>query len=304
LRVTALAGGTGSAKLLRGLYSLPIELTVIANVGDNIWVHGLYVCPDVDIAMYTLAGVSNPDTGWGIAGDTFSTLSQISRLGGETWFKLGDKDSATSILRTAMLRRGMTLTAVTDTLRKSFGVRSKLLPATDQNLETRIVTQAGDLHLQEYWVREKGEPEVTRVRYRGAGRASMTKEVRRALFGADRVVVCPANPITSIAPMLAVNGFAKELARSDARVVALSPMVGGAPFSGPAGKLMKSIGRRADSVGIASMYRKFADCIVVSSEDSAMKKQIEAMGMECITSQTMMKTHEDERRLARELLEV
>jgi len=304
LRVAALAGGTGSAKLLRGLYSLHVDLAVIANVGDNVWIHGLYVCPDIDIAMYTLAGVANPKSGWGIAGDTFMTLSQISRLGQETWFRLGDKDMATSILRTVMLRQGMTLTAVTDKLRKSLGVRCKVLPVTDDDVETRIVTPAGDLHFQEFWVRDKGEPDITGVRYRGASRASISSELRRVLSWADRIVVCPANPITSIGPMLAVSGFADELAKSNARVVALSPMVGNAPISGPAGKLMKAVGRRADSVGIASMYQKFVDCIVVSTEDHAMKKQIEALGIECITSETTMESHADEQRLAREIVEV
>jgi LPPG:FO 2-phospho-L-lactate transferase len=304
LKVTALAGGTGSAKLLRGLYSLPVDLTVIANVGDNIWVHGLYVCPDIDIAMYTLAGIANPETGWGIAGDTFRTLSQISRLGGESWFKLGDKDIATSALRTAMLHRGMKLTAVTERLRKSFGLRCALLPATDQEVETRIATADGNMHLQEFWVREKGKPEVNGVRYRGASRASITTKVRKALSGADRIVICPANPITSIGPMLAVGGFARELAKSGGRVVSLSPMVGDAPFSGPAGKLMKAVGNRANSVGVASMYQKFVDCIVVASEDQAMKKQIVSLGMECVASETTMKSLEDEQRLARELLTV
>jgi LPPG:FO 2-phospho-L-lactate transferase len=304
LKVTALAGGTGSAKLLRGIYSLPPDLTVIANVGDNIWVHGLCVCPDIDIAMYTLAGIANSETGWGIAGDTFWALTQLSRLGSEAWFKLGDKDMATSIVRTAMLRRGKTLTAVTDGLRKSFGLRCKLLPATDHDLETRIITSAGNFHLQEFWVRDRGRPDVTEVHYRGASKASMTLEVRKALSGADRIIVCPANPVTSIGPMLAVRGFAKELAESDARVVALSPMLGAAPFSGPAGKLMNAMGRRADSIGVASMYRKFVDCMVVSSDDIDMKKRIEALGIECVTSDTRMKTRKDEIRLAKELLEV
>lgn len=304
MKVTALAGGTGSAKLLRGLYSLPVDLTVIANVGDNIWMHGLYVCPDIDIAMYTLAGIANPDTGWGIAGDTFRTLSQISRIGGESWFKLGDKDIATSALRTAMLRRGLKLTAITERLRKSFGLRCMLLPATDQDVETRISTPAGDLHLQEFWVREKGEPEVDGVRYRGASKARITNKVRKALSGADRIVICPANPITSISPMLAVGGFERELASSGGRVVALSPMIGDAPFSGPASKLMKAVGKRANSLGIASMYQKFVDCIVVASEDYALKKRIASLGMECVASDTMMNSREDEQRLARELLAV
>jgi LPPG:FO 2-phospho-L-lactate transferase len=304
LKVTALAGGTGSAKLLRGLYSLPVDLTVIANVGDNFWVHGLYVCPDIDIAMYTLAGIANPKTGWGIAGDTFRTLSQISRLGGETWFKLGDKDFATSIQRTVMLRRGMRLTEVTERLGRSLGLRCRLLPATDQEVETRISTRAGDLHLQEFWVREKGKPQVKRVHYHGASRASITSRVRRALSGADRIIVCPANPVTSIGPMLAVGGFERELSRSGGRVVALSPMVGDAPFSGPAGKMMKALGRRANSVGVASMYQKFVDCIVVASEDMAMKSRIVSIGMECVPSEIRMKNNEDERRLAQEMLEV
>ncbi|HEY6283320.1 MAG TPA: 2-phospho-L-lactate transferase [Nitrososphaerales archaeon] len=302
--MTALAGGTGSAKLLRGLYSLPVDLTVIANVGDNIWMHGLYVCPDIDIAMYTLAGIANPKTGWGIAGDTFRTLSQISRLGGESWFRLGDKDMATSALRTAMLNRGMKLTAVTDRLRKSFGLRCTLLPATDQEVETRIATPDGDIHLQEFWVREKSEPKVIGVRYRGASRASITSRVRKALSDADRIVICPANPITSISPMLAVGDFARELARSPGRVVALSPMVGDAPVSGPAGKLMKAVRKRANSVGVAEMYQRFVDCIVVASEDRAMKKRIVSLGMDCVSSETIMKSHGDEQRLARELLVV
>ncbi|MDA4120235.1 MAG: 2-phospho-L-lactate transferase [Thaumarchaeota archaeon] len=302
--MTALAGGTGSAKLLRGLYSLPIDLTVVANVGDNVWMHGLYVCPDIDIAMYTLAGIANPKTGWGIAGDTFRTLSQISRLGGESWFKLGDKDIATSVLRTAMLNRGMKLTTVTERLRKSFGLRCVLLPATDQEVETRIATPAGDMNLQEFWVREKGEPEVKGMRYRGASGASITTRVRKAISGADRVVICPANPITSICPMLAVGDFARELASSGGRVVALSPMVGDAPVSGPAGKLMKAVGKTANSVGVAMMYQKFVDCIVVASEDQAMKKRIVSLGMDCVSSETIMKSRGDEQRLARELLAV
>jgi LPPG:FO 2-phospho-L-lactate transferase len=304
LRVTALAGGTGSAKLLRGIYSLPVDLTVIANVGDNIWMNGLYVCPDLDIAMYTLGGIANPETGWGIAGDSFGTLSQLSRLGGEAWFKLGDRDMATSMRRTAMLRQGTTLTKITEVLRKSYGVSCKLLPATNDELETRIITPVGDMHLQEFWVRERGKPDVADVRYRGASKARITREAKEGISEADRIIICPANPITSVGPMLAVRGFARALAKSDARVVALSPMVGGAPYSGPAGKLMKAVGKRADSIAIASMYRKFVDSIVISSKDVAMEERIQALGMECMTSDTTMKTSKDERRLAKELLEI
>ena len=303
MKVVALAGGTGSAKLLRGLYQLPLDLKVVANVGDNFWVYGVYVCPDIDIASYTLAGVSDRIKGWGQAGDTFEALSQLSRLGAETWFRLGDRDLAVSLARTEMIRRGATLTEATESTRKALGVRCPILPVTDDHVETRVVTPVGDLHLQEFWVRDKGAPKATRVRYRGAKRARVTRQVASALSEADRVVVCPANPVTSVGPMLAVPGFTRLLQDSEARVVALSPMIGGAPFSGPAGKLMKAGGSRQDSLGVADLYSKFLDCILISQDDSALRPRIESLGLGCVTSDTRMTGSSDELRLAKELLE-
>jgi len=302
MKVVALAGGTGSAKLLRGLSRLPIDLTVVANVGDNTWVYGVYVCPDVDIATYTLAGISN-SRGWGIAGDTFEELHELSQLGVKTWFRLGDRDMAVCLTRTDMIRHGKSLTEATREIAGSLGVESPVLPVTDQQLETKIRTPAGELHLQEFWVRDGGRPKVVGVRYDGARGARLTPEVAAAVSAADRVVVCPANPVTSVGPILAVSGFRRLVKDSDARIVALSPMEGAAPFSGPAGKLLRATGSVADSYGVAKLYSDFVDCIIISDADVALGEKIRALGMECLTTGTRMRGPSDELRLARVMIE-
>ena len=296
-----MAGGTGSAKLLRGLARLPIGLTVLANVGDNFWIYGAYVCPDVDIATYTLAGISGR-RGWGIAGDSFKVLRELSRLGEETWFRLGDRDLAACLARTEMLRKGMSLTEATEKLSESLGVGPAILPVTDDRVETRILTADGDLHLQEFWVRERGRPKVTRVRYEGARAAKPTFEVAAALSAADRVIVCPANPVTSVGPMLAVSGFRRLLREADARMVALSPMEGAGPFSGPAGKLLRATGTSPTSYGVARLYSDFLDCMVISEADALLGDRIRALGIECTAADTRMRGPADELRLARAMI--
>ena len=302
MKVVALAGGTGSAKLLRGLASTKCDLTVVSNVGDNVWMHGLYVCPDIDIAMYTLAGIADAKRGWGIEGDTFTTLGQLGSLGRETWFALGDRDLATHILRTAAIRGGKTLTQATEDLCRDFGVRARILPATNSPLETRIFTHEGEMGLQEFWVRRKGRPWATGVGYRGAESAKVTAEVEERVLEADVVVVCPANPITSIGPLLAVRGLEECLARAGAKVAALSPMAGRAAFSGPAAKLMKACGVRPDSLGVASLYLGFVDAMVIDLEDENMAPRIRALGVRCRPSDTRLESAASERRLAEELL--
>lgn len=304
MRVVALAGGTGSAKLLRGLSALGVDLTVVANVGDNVWMHGLYVCPDLDIAMYTLAGLANRKQGWGIEGDTFRTLAQLGQMGESTWFALGDMDIATQIVRTRMLREGLTLTSITEELRKAFHVAQTILPLTDDPVETRILTSAGCVHFEEFWVRDRGRPAVKGVAYKGSSRARPTKEVEKAIRRADRVVLCPANPVTSVGPMLAVPGFCRKLSRTRAQVTALSPMVGRVPFSGPAAKLMRAVGIRPGSVGVAQMYSEFLDSIVIDRNDADVVAEIEELGVKCVLSDTLMRDRSDEERLSKELLEV
>ena len=304
MKVVALAGGTGSAKLLAGLAKIPVELTVVANVGDNYWVYGTYVCPDVDIACYTLAGIGDRSRGWGIAGDTFSVLGELARLGEETWFKLGDRDMAACLFRTAMLRSGATLTEATRSICRSLGVRASVLPATDSPVETMVSTPGGDLHLQEFWVRDGGRPEVKGVWYRGARRARVSQEVARAVAAADRVVVCPANPVTSVGPVLAIPGMVPLLKRSKARVVALSPMEGRGAFSGPADRLLKAGGVSPDSVGVAGMYAPFLDAMVISERDSGMKAEIERLGVACVPSRTRIEGEADGVRLGEALLSI
>ena len=281
-----------------------MDLTAVVNVGDNAWMYGVYVCPDIDIATYTLAGVADPERGWGIESDTFRVLGGLSRLGEDTWFRLGDLDLATCLLRTEMLRNGATLTAATDRIRRALRVTSPILPATDGSVETWLSTSRGEMHLQEFWVRERGRPGVEAVAYRGASRSAPTARVKSAIRGADRIVICPANPVTSVGPMLALKGFVNLLAGSRARVVALSPMVGRAPVSGPAGKLLKSVGLRPDSVGVAELYSGFLDAILISDSDSGLRGKIEALGVRSAGTDTLMIDRDAESRLARELLEL
>jgi len=303
MRVVALAGGTGSAKLLRGLTGLSADLTVVANVGDNHWFHGLYVCPDVDIAMYTLAGISDERKGWGIEGDTFRVLGQLGVLGEETWFTLGDLDLATSIVRTKLLREGKSLTEATASLGKALEVKPRILPATDSEVETRLMTSSGAMDLQRFWVRKRGRPRVTRVEYRGARSASPSPQVKRALKDAEKVILCPANPVTSIGPIVAIRGMRKILSGCKAEVVALSPMVGSRPFSGPAGRLMKQLGFKPDSAGVASIYNGFIDKMIIDCRDLAMVEEIERLGIACSSTDTFMSTRSDEKRLAKAVLE-
>jgi len=298
MKVVALAGGTGSAKLLRGLVGIASELIVVANVGDNFWAHGLYVCPDVDIATYALAGLSDPVKGWGLKGDTFNFNDQLAELGQETWFRLGDRDVATSVVRTELLKAGASLTEVTLVIGRALGARCPVIPATDSPVETRMRTRSGSMHLQEFWVRDGGRHRVTGVEYRGARGASPSPEVERALARADRVVLCPANPITSMGPILAVGGMRRLVSRCGAKVVAVSPMAGSGPYSGPAGRLMRQMGMRPDSVGVASLYADFIDRLVIDKADSAMEGEIEELGVARTVAETRMRTKSDERRLA------
>lgn len=303
MRVVALAGGTGSAKLLRGLAGLPISLSVVCNVGDNFHWQGLLVCPDLDIVLYTLAGIADEAKGWGVRGDTFQVLAQLRPPKAETWFRVGDRDLTTSLFRADCLRRGMTLTTATEEIGRKYGIASSILPVTDDPLETYLTAPEGSLHLQEFWVRDAGKPPVSRVTYKGSEAARLTPKVEKAIRQADRIVVCPANPVTSIRPMLAVKGLLELLAEAPGRVSAVSPMKGRFPFSGPAGKLMEASGIRPDSVGVAQLYSRFLDALIVDIADRSLAPEVEALGVRCRLSDTEMDSPEDCRRLASEVLE-
>ena len=303
-KIVVLSGGTGSSKLIRGMQRLS-RFTVVANVADNAWFHGLYVCPDIDTVTYTLAGIANRKHGWGIEGDTFRVLRQLKRLGAkDTWFRLGDLDLATSMLRTSLLKEGASLTEVTKRIGEMLGIPSwPVLPATDAHVETRIVTEEkGDLHLQEFWVREKGRPSVKSVRYKGIGRARETAEVAASISEADRIVIPPANPVTSILPILSVGRIRRALEESSARKVAVSPMIGKGPVSGPAAKFMASRGIPPTSEGVAELYEGLVDVLIVDEKDEAKAREIEKSGVSCLVRSTLMRGASDAERLAREVL--
>jgi len=295
-----ISGGTGSAKFLRGLQRLG-HFTVVANVGDNCWFHGLYVCPDVDIVMYTLAGVADYKRGWGIQGDEFKALAVLKRLGAPgTWFNIGDMDLATDVFRTSLMKDGMTLTEITAKVARGLGVRERVLPATDQHVETRIETEeSGEMHLQEFWVKEGGQLTPKSVRYVGARQAKPTKEVARSLSAAGRVIIAPANPITSILPTLSIGGMKQAISKSRARKVAISPMVGSRAYSGPATKMMEACGLKASSEGLADIYKGLIDVLIIDESDRSLVGPIETRGISCITAPTLMRTVEDAQRLAK-----
>lgn len=303
--MVAISGGTGSARFLRGLQRLT-KFAVVANVGDNSWFHGLYVCPDIDTVTYTLAGIADSARGWGIEGDEFTVLDQLKRLGArDTWFNIGDLDLATDIFRTALMREGKSLTEVTSTIAERLGVEGcRIIPATDQHVETRVRTADGDeMHLQEFWVRARGRPRPEGVRYVGARTARPSAEAARSISSAERIVVCPANPITSILPTLSIPGFRKALRQSRARRVAVSPMLGDGAFSGPAAGLMAARGLKPNSESVARLYRGLIDVLVLDESDRSQGKAIEKAGVSCLFTSTLMSSREEEVRLAKVAME-
>ena len=303
--LVALAGGTGAAKFLRGLAAAvnPSALTIIGNTGDDTLIWGLHISPDLDTVTYALAGLLDETKGWGVRDDSFHCLAAMAALGRESWFNLGDRDLATHLYRTERLRAGQTLTEVTDALRRSLGVRSRILPMSDQPVRTRVLTPDGWLGFQEFFVREKARPEVLDVAYEGAERAGPAPGVTEAIDQARAVIVCPSNPITSIGSILALPGIAQALKETRATVVAISPIVGGAPVSGPAGKLMAAKDLPVSAVGVATAYGEWLDRLVIDRQDQALGPELLRLGVSPIVADTLMTDRLKETGLARAVLE-
>lgn len=299
-----LTGGTGGAKLVLGFHeeAAAEDLVVVCNTADDSVVHGLHVSPDVDTIVYTLAGLIDLAKGWGVRDDTFTVLDQLKRLGNETWFRLGDRDIATHLTRTRLLSEGQPLSRVTAALCRALGVRSTVLPMTDQRVETRLATPDGEISFQEYFVKARWQPEVLSLRYQGIEESRPAPGMLEAIAGAALVVVCPSNPATSIGPILAVPGVRQALRDTPARVVAVSPMVQGRSFSGPAHKLMVTLGVEASVTGLAEAYRDFVDVLLIDTEDQHLRPAIERLGVRVLVTSIRMDTLEDKKRLARELL--
>jgi LPPG:FO 2-phospho-L-lactate transferase len=305
MKVCALAGGVGGAKLAAGLQDVlqPGELTVVVNTADDFELWGLRICPDLDTVMYTLAGIANPETGWGVKGESFGALAMLARYGEETWFKIGDRDLATHVLRTARLRAGEALTGITTNLSAALGVRSSILPMCDEPVATVLKTPDGPLEFQEYFVRRGQRDEVLGVELHGIEDARPTDAVSRALGAADLVVLCPSNPLVSIGPILAVPGMQKALAASRAPKIAVSPLVGGRALKGPADRMLDSLGYEVSATGVARIYKGLVDGMVVDGIDVGERAGIEALGMQVLTTDAVMRDAGDRARLAMEVLQ-
>ncbi len=305
MRLVALAGGTGAAKLLRGLDALlpPGAMTVVGNTGDDAAIWGLHVSPDLDTVCYALGGLIDEDRGWGLRDESFRTLGEMVRFGEPTWFNLGDRDLATHLHRTRLLAEGRTLSEVTAKLAADLRVRHTVLPMSDQPVRTRVLGPDGWLGFQEYFVREKTQVEVRAVEYGGAGEARPAPGLIEAIGGAEAVLVCPSNPITSIGPILAVPGIVAALEGTGAPVLAVSPIVGGRAVSGPAGRLMAACGLPVSAVGIAQAYAPWLDFLVMDNEDVALGSSVEATGARPVVASTLMTGRVEEMRLARRILE-
>lgn len=304
MKVLALAGGVGGAKLAAGLEAAlqPGDLSVVVNTADDFDLWGLRICPDLDTVMYTLAGIANPETGWGIAGESFGALEMLARYGEDTWFKLGDRDLATHVLRTTKLRSGEPLTRVTADLSGALGVESAMLPMCDEPVATVLDTPDGPLEFQEYFVRRRQRDEVLGMRLQGVGDARPTEAVLRALAGADLVVLCPSNPVVSIGPILAVPGMREALASSSVPKIAVSPIVGGRALKGPADRMLASLGHEVSSVGVSRMYEGLVSGMVIDGVDHGERLGIEALGMRVLVTAVIMRDEPDRVRLAREVL--
>ncbi len=305
-KVLALAGGVGGAKLALGLAKvLPADrLTIVVNTGDDEEFHGLHVSPDLDTMTYTLSGWYNPEMGWGISGDTFETLGMLRRLGSDTWFNLGDRDLAMHIRRTELLRRGMTLSEVTAELTGRLGIEHRIIPMSDQPVRTTLVTDAGTLSMQEYFVKNRAGPRVKSIEYRGSEKASPSPGFEAALRTASAIVYCPSNPHLSVAPILAIPGVRQMLAEHTGCRIAVSPIVGGDAVRGPAGKIMGELGAEVSAAGVAREYRGLCDVMVLDSQDRGLVEDVEKVGMSAAVTGTIMQTDDDKVALARTVLQM
>ena len=298
--IVALAGGVGGAKLADGLaYRLGHDLSIIVNTGDDFEHLGLHISPDLDTVMYTLAGIANSETGWGVADESWSFLKQVVHLGGPGWFRLGDRDLATHVLRTERLRRGERLTSITDDFCRQLGIAAQILPMSDEPIRTIVETAEGPLPFQEYFVARRCAVPVWGFRFEGSAQAQMTSEVRERLGGADleAIIICPSNPYISVDPILRVPDLRQLIEARPVPVVAVSPIIGNAAVKGPAAKMMRELGFEVSSRSVAAHYRDLVDGIVIDVTDAALKPAIEALGMKVCVVPTLMRSADDRRAL-------
>ncbi len=311
--LVALCGGVGAARMLSGLVRVmaPADITAIVNVGDDMVLHGLHISPDLDTVTYTLAGMDNRETGWGVAGESWTVMAELARLGGEDWFRLGDRDLATHLFRTGRLLAGEPLSSVTAAVTKRRGIAVRLLPVTDDPLRTRLTlataTELGpagtEVDFQNYFVRLHHDVAVRAVRFEGAGEARAAPDVLPSIAGAEAILVCPSNPIVSIEPLLAVPGVRQALAARRDHVVAVSPIIAGTALKGPADRLMAELGTEPSVVGVARLYAPWVGTLVIDGADADQAGAVEAEGVRCIVTRTVMHSPELAADLARVVID-
>lgn len=306
MRITALAGGVGAAKFLSGLVRVMPgdDITIVVNTGDDFRWLGLYICPDLDTVTYTLAGLANSLTGWGVRDESFRCLERLRILGCETWFALGDLDLATHIYRTHQLRSGRSLTEITASLSSQNGLSVRILPMTDSYVPTMVHTDEGILGFQDYFVHKRCMPQVQRLSFEGIENASAAPGVLAAIENADAVVLCPSNPLASIAPILAVPGIRPALVATSATILAISPIVSGQAIKGPAASMMRQLGHEATAAGVARLYRDLIDIFVLDRQDEDLQKPIKDLGLKVYSANTIMNDMDSKTALAKAVLEM
>lgn len=304
--IVVLAGGVGAARFLEGVVQVvpPEDVTAIVNTGDDIEMHGLHISPDVDIVTYTLGGIIEESQGWGIRGDSTASMEMLTMLGGEAWFKLGDRDLAVHIRRSQRLREGATLSQVSDEIRQALGVRVRILPMSNDPVRTHIQTPAGLIHFQHYLVQRHAKDEVLGVVFEGAGQARPAPGVLEAIAEAEHILIAPSNPIVSVGTILAVPGIREALQSTAAPISAVSPIVGGAAIKGPAAPLMRASGYEVSALGVAHCYQGLVDSLVIDHADAALADAIRALGMRVVITNTIMRGPVEKRALALEALKI
>lgn len=302
--ITILAGGTGSVKLARGISKIRDDLVVISNVADNIWLHGLYICPDVDTITYGLAGILDKKRGWGIMDDSFMFMEQMKKLDQDYWFKIGDKDLALHVVRTNFLNNGKSLSWITEWIQKKFSILSPIIPASDNHIETRIETSIGDMHVQEFWVKNHGEINISNIRYQGIENAVANSRAVESIKNSEVIIIAPGNPISSIGPIISLPTIRKELESKKDNVIAISPIIGKSPVSGPASKYMQVRGIESSPFGIASYYNNVASNLVISNSDVDYERSIKMLGIDVYKTEIVMQNLEDEINLSNFVLNI
>ncbi|MCP8318713.1 MAG: 2-phospho-L-lactate transferase [Candidatus Methylarchaceae archaeon HK01B] len=302
--ITTLAGGVGAARFLEGLTRVAKEdISIIVNTGDDIELYWLHISPDIDIVIYTLAGIVDGEKGWGIKGDTFQCLGGLKKYGYETWFMLGDKDLATHIHRTILLRKGLKLSEITDRERIALGIKANIIPMTDDKVETILMTEKGEIHFQEYMVKSKTQEKVLQIKLKGVEKARPAPGVIDSIKKASKIIICPSNPIVSIGTILSIQEVRESLNETKAKIIGISPVIAGKTVKGPADKLMSSLGMEVSAYGVAKLYSDFLDAFVIDLVDENLKERIESLGVKVFVTDTIMRGLKEKVELARFTLE-